>query len=50
MIREELMRRGEPLHKIDWRDVAIPVFACALGTGVGPALTWELGRLSTLVT
>lgn len=25
LIREELARRGEPIHKVDWKDVMVPL-------------------------
>ncbi|KAL8826593.1 MAG: hypothetical protein Q9170_007340 [Blastenia crenularia] len=45
MIREELIRRGEKVHKLDWKDVAIPITSCALGTAAGAGIDVGIGSL-----
>ncbi|KAL9611785.1 MAG: hypothetical protein Q9167_003596 [Letrouitia subvulpina] len=46
MIREELARRDERIHKAELKDILIPLFACAVGTGVGVGM--DIGIASLL--
>lgn len=45
LIREELASRGEQLHKVDWKDVAIPLTASAIGTVAGVGIETGIGSL-----
>ena len=45
IIRAELANRGEELHKLTWKDFAIPLSACAVGTAVGAGIDVGIGSL-----
>ena len=45
MIREEIASRGEALHKLDWKDVVIPVASSAVGTAIGAGVDIGIGSL-----
>ena len=45
MIREELVSRGEQVHKVDWKDVVIPLASSAVGTAVGAGIDVGIGSL-----
>ncbi|KAF4536844.1 uncharacterized protein LTHEOB_11851 [Lasiodiplodia theobromae] len=45
MIRAELTRRGIPLHKLDSKDIEIPLLAQCVGAAVGAGLDFGLSTL-----
>lgn len=48
MIREELARHKVPPHKVDRKDLAIPISACGFGTAAGVGIDVGLGSFVSI--
>ena len=48
LIREELICRDEPIHKVTRKDVMTPLISSAIGTAVGASIDVGIGSLSNI--